>query len=167
MKESDYLRDSKKIIDKLKQIPTLCSFSEKELHGALQLSKIRKYEPEELIIEEGSYDQWVYFLVSGKVRIVKQGKELSVLGRIGDVFGEMGVIDGSARSASVYAVDQVVCLACDASHADRLSGSDRLAFTCILYQVFAELLANRLRKTSEELIKAEKEISSLKSRLNK
>ena len=167
MIESDYLKDNRELIQKLRQIPTLSHFTENDLHGALQLSKIRKYEPGELIIEEGSYDNWIYFLVSGKVRIVKQGKELSVVSRTGDVFGEMGVIDGSARSASVYAIDDTACLATDVSYVDRLTGHDKLAFTCILYQVFAEILANRLRLTSEELVKAKEEVARLKAQLNK
>jgi CRP-like cAMP-binding protein len=100
MIESDYLKESEELIQKLRGIPALRSFDEKDLKGVLNLSKIRKYEPEELIIAEGQHDNWVYFLVSGKVRIVKDNKELSVLDGRGDVFGEMGVIDGSARSAS-------------------------------------------------------------------
>jgi CRP-like cAMP-binding protein len=163
MIESDYLKDNSGLIQKLKQIPTLEPFDDKDLQGALQLSKIRKYEPGELILEEGSYDNWIYFLVSGKVRIAKHGKELSVLRRKGDVFGEMGVIDGSARSASAYAIDETVCLVIDASYIDRLSGNDRLAFCYILYRVFSECLANRLRLTNEELIKAKQEIARLRS----
>ncbi len=167
MIESDYLKESEELIQKLRGIPALRSFDEKDLKGVLSLSKIRKYEPAELIIEEGQHDNWVYFLVSGKVSIVKDNKELSVLDGRGDVFGEMGVIDGSARSASVYAVDEAVCLATDASYVDRLSGNDRLAFCSILYHVFAEILASRLRLTSDELIKAREEIAQLKAQLGK
>lgn len=167
MIESDYLKESEELIQKLRGIPTLKSFDEKDLKGVLNLSKIRKYEPEELIIKEGQYDNWVYFLVSGKVRIVKDNKELSVLDGRGDVFGEMGVIDGSARSASVYAVDETVCLATDASYVDRLSGNDKVAFCSILYHVFAEILASRLRLTSDELIRAREEIAGLKAQLGK
>ncbi len=167
MIESDYLKENEELIQKLREIPTLKSFDEKDLKGVLNLSKIRKYEPGELIIEEGQYDNWVYFLVSGKVRIVKDKKELSVLNGSGEVFGEMGVIDGSARSASGDAVDETVCLATDASDVDRLSGNDRLAFCGILYHVFAEILASRLRLTSDELIKARQEIAQLKAQLGK
>jgi CRP-like cAMP-binding protein len=167
MIESEYLKDNASIIQKLRQMPTLEPFDEKDLHGALQLSKIRKYEPGELIMEEGSYDCWIYFLISGKVRIVKQGKELSILRRKGDVFGEMGVIDGSARSASVYAVDETVCLATDASYLDRLSGNDKLAFGYILFRVFAEVLASRLRFTNQELIEAKEEIARLRNQVKK
>jgi CRP-like cAMP-binding protein len=151
-------------IEKLGKMPSLADFSEKDLKGLLGLSKIRKYEPGEMIIEEGLYDGWIYFLVSGKIRVVKHDEDLSVLCRTGDVFGEMGIIDGSPRSASVYAVDQTVCLATDASYIDRLSGEDKNAFSSILYRIFSEILANRLRVTSEELMKAKEEIERLKEK---
>jgi len=73
MIESDYLKDNSALIQKLRQIPTLELFDEKELQGALQLSKIRKYEPGELILKEDSYDSGIYFLISGKVRVDTHG----------------------------------------------------------------------------------------------
>lgn len=162
MIESDYLKDNINYSEKLGKMPSLADFSEKDLKGLLELSKIRKYEPGELILEEGVYDCCIYFLVSGKIKVVKHGDDLSVLRRTGDVFGEMGIIDGSTRSASVYAVDETVCLATDASYIDRLSGNDKNAFSCVLYRIFSEILANRLRLTSEELMKAKEEIERLK-----
>ena len=162
MIESDYLKDNISYIEKLGKMPSLAAFSEKALKGLLELSKVRKYEPGELILEEGVYDCWIYFLVSGKIRVVKHDKDLRVLSRTGDVFGEMGIIDGSPRSASVYAVDETVCLATDASYIDRLSGKEKNAFSSILYRIFSEILANRLRLTSEELIKIKEENERLK-----
>jgi CRP/FNR family transcriptional regulator, cyclic AMP receptor protein len=162
--ESEYLKDSEKFIEKLRQIPTLTSFDEKNLKGLLSLSKIRQYEPGEYILEEGSYDTWIYFLVSGKVQVSKKGKDLSVLKRTGDIFGEMGVIDGSARSASVRTLEKTVCLATDASYADRLTGEDKFSFCYILFRVFAEILANRLRATSEELVTAKEEVARLEGK---
>ncbi|MBW1740997.1 MAG: cyclic nucleotide-binding domain-containing protein [Deltaproteobacteria bacterium] len=166
MIESDYLKESEDLLQKLREIRTLKPFDESDLKAILSLSKIRKYEPGELIIEEGEFDRWIYFLISGKVRIVKLGKELNVLTRRGDIFGEMGTIDGSARSASVYAIDETLCLATDASFVGRLSGNDKIVFRCILYQVFAEILASRLRLTNRELVKAKKEIARLKAELS-
>ena len=163
MIESEYLKDNMKFLQKLGQMPTLDAFPEEDLKGILQVSKIRKYKPRELILEEGFFDCWIYFLVSGKVRVVKHGEDLSVLRRTGDVFGEMGIIDGSPRSASVYAVDEVVCLATDASYIDRLTGNDKVAFCYVLYRIFCEIMANRLRITNDELIKAKEEIKNLRS----
>jgi CRP-like cAMP-binding protein len=163
MIESDYLKDNMDFVQKLGKMPTLDLFSEEELKGVLQLSKIRKYDPGELILKEGYVDCWIYFLVSGKVKVVKHGEDLTILERTGDVFGEMGIINGSPRSASVYAVDETVCLATDASYIDRLSGNERTAFCYILYRIFAEVLANRLRLTSDELIKVKEENKLLKT----
>ncbi len=162
MRESEYLTGNSKIVQKLGSIPTLGNFKTEQLKGMLELSKIRSYEPGELIIEEKKYDSWVYFLVSGNVRVVKEGVQINVLDHPGDVFGEMGIIEGSARSASVCAVSDVVCLAADASYLDRLSDSDKIAFTCILYHLFSELLSSRLRAMDEELVKLKEENERLK-----
>ena len=162
MIESDYLKDNISYVERLGKMMSLAVFSEKDLKGILELSKIRKYETGEVILEEGFFDSWIYFLISGSVKVKKHDESLSILRRTGDVFGEMGIIDGSPRSASVCAIDEAVCLATDASYIDRLSGNDKVAFSCILFRVFSEILANRLRLTSEELIKAKEEIEKIK-----
>ena len=162
MIESEYLKDNLKYVEKLKKIPSFEDFSEKDLKGILEMSKLRQYEPGEVILKEGGYDSWIFFLISGKIKVVKNDESLSILKRTGDVFGEMGIIDASPRSASIYAVDKTVCLATDASYIDRLSGNDKFVFSSILYRVFSQILADRLRMTSEELIKAKEEIEKLK-----
>ncbi len=86
MIESEYLSDDNKLMQRLRKIPTLSNFQMEHLGGMLKLSKIRKYEPGELIIEEGKYDNWVYFLVSGRVRVVKHEVEINVLDQTGEVF---------------------------------------------------------------------------------
>ena len=154
MIESDYLKENNQLIKDLKKIPTLDPFKEHELNRLLKMSKIRKYNPGELICKEGLHDTWIYFLASGKVQITKNGRHLSTLDRRGDVFGEMGMIDGSPRSASVHAVDTTVCLATDTFYIEKLSGQDKIAFGYILYRIISEILASRLRVTNRELIKA-------------
>ena len=95
MIESDYLRDNISYVERLGKMPSLADFSEKDLKGILELSKIRKYEPGEVILDEGVFDSWIYFLISGKIKVIKHDESLSILRRTGDVFGEMGIIDGS------------------------------------------------------------------------
>ena len=163
MIETEYLKDNLKYVERLKKIPSLEDFSEKDLQGILEMSKLRQYEPGEVILKEGGFDSCIFFLMSGKIKVVKNDETLSILKRTGDVFGEMGIIDGSPRSASIYAIDKAVCLATDASYIDRVSGNDRFIFSSILYRVFSQILVNRLRMTSEELIKAKEEIERLKA----
>lgn len=157
------LQENLEMIEKLKKVPVLHSFGKKDITKFLNFSIIKKFSEGEIIIEEGSYDNWIYFLVDGHVRIVKNAEEIDILRRPGDVFGEMCVIDGSPRSASVEAIDDVTCLATDVSFMDSLYNDDKIAFCSIFYQMIAEVLACRLRETSSELVRAKEEIQRLKS----
>lgn len=153
MIESKYLEENDKLINALKQIPSLNQFKESELRLLLQKSKIQKYRQGERIIKEGSSGAWVYILVYGRIDIVKNGRIITTTDRRGELIGEIGAIDGAVRSASVMATEDTVCLATDTRQITRMSGNDRLAFGYILYRVFAETLAERLRVTTRELIK--------------
>jgi hypothetical protein len=86
----DKLKDSVDIIEKIKTLPAMESFGEKDLQELLRISKIVRYAPGELIVDESSYDGWIYYLIAGRVRIAKAGNDLAVLQRTGDVFGEVG-----------------------------------------------------------------------------
>ncbi len=165
MRESKYLKDDAQNIQKLVSLPIFKDFEAGLLGGLLRLSKIREYKDGEIIIKEGDLDQWLYFLLSGQVKIVKDGRLLQILKRRGDVFGEMGMLGGLDRSASVYAIGATVCLTTDASRIESVSGNDRMAFGYILYRIFAEIVTERLRSTSENLVKAKTEIATLQEKL--
>jgi len=152
MKETDYLLGNEKIIDDLKKMPIFMPFSQSDLQTLLNMSKLRTYKSGEAIIQEGNIDSWVYFLIYGKAKIIKKNKELSILQRKGDVYGEMRFIDSSPRSASVYAEGDVACIAVDTEYVEKLTGNDKIAFGYIMYRVFSEILANRLRSLTKELI---------------
>ena len=152
MKETDYLLGNEKIIDDLKKMPIFAPFTQNDLQMLLNMSKLRTYNSGEAIIQEGNIDSWVYFLIYGKAKIVKKNKEITILQRKGDIFGEMRFIDSSPRSASVYAVGDVACIAVDTEYVENLTGNDRLAFGYIMYRVFSEMLANRFRSLTKELV---------------
>jgi CRP/FNR family transcriptional regulator, cyclic AMP receptor protein len=154
--------DNLKWIAQLKDTPALKFFNKKDLNKVLHFSKIKRYEAGEIIITQDSFDNWVFFLISGTVKVVKDNEIIDELRRTGDIFGEMCIIDGGARSASIYAIGEVICLATDVSFIDNLVSEDRVAFSAVFYQVLAEILANRLRETSLELVKAREEIAALK-----
>ena len=167
MTDKGNLKDNREIIRKLRAITALKFLKEEDLRGLLKSSKMIQYEPGDMIIEEGQYGSWIYFLITGKVGIKKQAETIAVLKRRGDLFGEMGIIDRSPRSASIVAIDQSVCLAIDASYSKKLEGNEKIAFNAVLYRIFAEILAERLRATDEELVKVKDENAMLKSELKK
>lgn len=163
MRESRFLKDDPKNIQRLMTIPVFKDFEVASLGELLKISKMREYQDGEQIIEEGQHDPWLYFLHTGRVKIVKHGQVVADLRRCGDVFGEMGMIGGFERSASAFAVGETTCLATDASKIEDITGKNRLAFNYVLYWIFAEILTERLKDTTDELVKLKKEFAKLKS----
>ena len=78
MLESRYLKDNIENIQKLLAIPALKNFETKSLGKLLRLSKIREYQDGEIIIKEGDRDPWLYFLLSGTIKITKEGLEIVI-----------------------------------------------------------------------------------------
>ena len=163
MHSEEKLKDSVDVLEKIKTLPALESFDEKDLKELLRISKIVRYEPGELIVDEHSYDGWIYYLIAGRVRIAKKGTELAVLQRIGDVFGDVGGMGGGDLSVSVSALDEATCLKIDISTVDGLPSENRFIFRYVIYRGFAEVLAKRLRITTEKYLKAKEEIERLES----
>jgi CRP-like cAMP-binding protein len=161
---TEKLSSSVDIIEKIKTMPALESFDDDDLKELLRISKIVRYAPKELIVDESSYDGWIYYLISGRVRIVKAGNELAVLQRTGDVFGEVGKMGRGDLSVSVYALDEATCLKIDISSVDGLPNENRWVFRYVIYRGFAEVLAKRLRITTEKFLSAKKELEKLRQR---
>ena len=153
MSDLGNIKGNDEIIQKLRAITPLKQIRDEDIKGLLSSSKMIKYDPNEVIITEGEYGSWIYFLIKGEVGIQKEGETINTLKRCGDLFGEMCIIDNSPRSASIIAITNTICLAIDTLYAQKLRGNEKNAFNSILYRIFSEILAERLRKMDEELIK--------------
>ncbi len=60
------------------------------------------------IIRQGDSAEWFYVVLRGAVEVVREGESgKSVVARLGsgDCFGEVGIVEGRRRTASVYAAD--------------------------------------------------------------
>lgn len=165
MRESSYLEGRDDLLDKIKSIPALKSFEESNLLLMLSLSKLRLYAPREMIIAEGERDEWLYFLISGEVKVEKDFKEIARLRHYGDLFGEMSFVDGSTRSASVLSVTETMCLAMDASVMTSIGEEKAEAFHMILYRFIATVLADRLRQADQEITALKRQVDDLNRRL--
>ena len=156
------LLDNDELIRRLSNIPALKSFGELEIRALLQLSCIRQFRDGDRIFEEGAKSRLAYYLISGKVKIVKKNKELMTLQRTGDVFGEIGAIEGGRRTASVVAVGDTLCVELDISGVEERSDENHLLFRYMIFRGFSEILAHRLRVTTEELVALRNEVAVLR-----
>ncbi len=153
MKETTWLEENQKIVGLLKKISIFKTFDDEDFESLLKISKLHFYRPGEFIISEGSTDTLIYFLIQGTVKIIKNQKTIVTLRRRGDIFGEMGVIEVAPRSAAAFATEDTVCLATDFMSIKRITDRDKLSLGYLFYRIISEILANRLKTTTEELMK--------------
>ena len=89
----------------LRYVPIFAELSDKELETIASLGVRKKYKKGSIILLEEETGAALFVIISGKVKIVRMdddGREviLSILGE-SDFFGEMAILDGLTRSASV------------------------------------------------------------------
>lgn len=165
MRESLYLEGNKQIAEVLKKLPAFQAFSNERLMNLLRLTKMRTFLPEEYIITEGEFEKCMYLLISGSVIVSKDKKVIASLNRAGDIFGEMSILEEKPRSATVTAVKKTSCLVIDAEYLESLNDIGKKSFHSAIYQMFAQILAYRLRVTTENYTEANREIEKLKNEI--
>ena len=158
MSASDCVKQNEELLGILKQFPALQCCDNEELKNLLQQGEIRNYKPGEVILDENSDENWVYYLISGKAKIIKHGKEFMILRRIGDYIGQKGMVNGLTKAGSVTAIDVTTLLAFDLSRVAWVSDMENIPLKYLLFRVFAETFAYQLRLTSKELKKTNLEL---------
>ncbi|MFW5879014.1 MAG: Crp/Fnr family transcriptional regulator [Myxococcota bacterium] len=130
----------------------MLSNPELEMLGALCQAK--RYEPGEIIFEEGEVGNALYLLVDGPVEVFrKRGdmeKVLAVL-KPPDFFGEMSIIDKEYRSASVRAIEPCTLLALTIDNLLTFRTTYRDGFCFIVINI-ARVLSRRLRNANARLV---------------
>jgi type IV pilus assembly protein PilB len=62
---------------------------------------VERYEDKDVIIREGNSDIDFFRLIQGALVVIKEGKKIAEISEPGDYFGEMSVITGETRSATI------------------------------------------------------------------
>lgn len=143
--------NNKDLVDSITRIPAFKPLAGERLNEVMKTVTIRDYEKRETVIEQGEFDPCMFFLMKGKLSVQVNDIEVNVLDKPNTVFGEMGVIDTSPRSASVVVKRPSRCLALDIKFFDRLEGRAKLAVQAFFYKMFYEILVKRLRETNERI----------------
>jgi CRP-like cAMP-binding protein len=93
-------------LEMLARVPLFAGSSRRQLRGILEWTKEYRYKPGAIIVREGARGQELFVLLDGKASVSRKGKRITRLVP-GDFFGEMAVIDGGPRSATVIADEAV------------------------------------------------------------
>jgi glutaminase len=125
-----------------------------ELETFVSFLKRRSYQPGESIINVGDQAREMYLLAHGQVSVLLRlengaSKRLATFSP-GMSFGEMAMLDGSPRSASIFADTAVECDILDVGDFERL-GQSYPGIKIKLLQNLTLSLCHRLRKANREL----------------
>ncbi|MCX7834823.1 MAG: Crp/Fnr family transcriptional regulator [bacterium] len=98
-------------VDLLRQVPLFQGLSNSDLEKIAQLMVPKRFKKNNLIIFEEDLGQNLFIIEKGRVKvsgISNEGGEaiFAILGE-GDIFGELSIIDGLARSATVTSIEDV------------------------------------------------------------
>jgi CRP/FNR family cyclic AMP-dependent transcriptional regulator len=98
-----------KSIDMLASVPLFHGLSRRELREVLNAATEVEFAPGATIVKEGQEAKDFYLISSGRARLVVRAIREAPL-NTGDYFGEISVIDGGPRSATVTAESHVSAL---------------------------------------------------------
>ncbi len=162
MEESPYLKAHEALRQKFETLPLHGSLEMADQRLVLNASRIQRFDAGELIMEAGQSERNVCVLLSGAVEVVNGGDGQNRLQRVGDIFGELCLVGKDAPAMTVKALQSVECLVIDSSKVGDIEVSCRDSFQAVIYRVFAELLAERLRATNDEVMALRNEIMGAK-----
>ncbi|MBI1174510.1 MAG: protein kinase [Sideroxydans sp.] len=125
----------------LRSLAFFRNFSDVELWEVLHISEWRKLKKNELIINEGEEGLTFFILASGTVKVLKQGRLLSLLHK-GDCFGEMAHLTENdfRRTTDVAAKTDVTLIEINPDTLEKSSPGCRFKFS----DAFLRMLVKRL-----------------------
>jgi CRP/FNR family cyclic AMP-dependent transcriptional regulator len=138
------------VIALLRRVPLFSELSPEELARISAVAVPRSYPKGVRVFHEGDHSDACYIVRSGDLRVTREHSDgraiaLATLGP-GDIFGELAMLDGEARSASVEALSDCELLALPASDVrSLLHGSAEITVKLVV------ALTRRLREANERI----------------
>ena len=136
--------------DTLAGVPLFSQLKDNDLKRLAKAMVQRRFPKGHVIVKEGDQAVAFYIIDTGRVEVVKgieqQRPQVLATLKSGDFFGEMALLDGYPRSASIRALEDTECLV--------LSRWDFLAEIRTSPDIAAGILpvlSRRLREADEEL----------------
>jgi len=127
-------------------IPVLSELGPKAFQAVLEGVELVSFAPDEVIVREGDRDESMFALVQGKVRVLRGEQEVAELAE-GAFFGEMALVAGAPRFATVQAQGEVVALIFTAEEMNRIAEEHPSVARALESYCRERLLENLLRQS--------------------
>jgi CRP/FNR family transcriptional regulator, cyclic AMP receptor protein len=138
------------LTDALARVWIFQGLSEEELAHLSRLAQTKVYKPRETIVEKGDAATELFVLLRGRAKVGTPGVDgshaaINVMGP-GDVFGEVAILDGRPRSATVTTLEE-----CETAIVDKAAFNDLLAASPTIAVKLLNVLARRVRELTTRI----------------
>lgn len=133
--------ETSEVLDQIAHVEMLHSLAPQEVQAIIPLLKPLSVESGTILCEDGAPGDAMFMIVTGEAQIRKGARVMALLGP-GEMFGEMSLLTGEARSATVVATTPM-----DLYELDKVDFDAMLMRTPHLASGLSRILARRLRDT--------------------
>jgi CRP/FNR family cyclic AMP-dependent transcriptional regulator len=142
------------VMAQLRGVDLLRGLDEDVLEGLCERVLVQDHEPGEVVIDQGSAAAGMHMVFGGTAIVERDGVPLAVIGP-GEHVGEIALLDGQPRMATVRAHDRVrTGFLTSTDFLDMLEGHPELALDLLV------TLATRFRRVEERLALLEASLES-------
>ena len=132
--------DARGWVNVLADVPLFAGLSRRHLNKVASTGSLKRFHDNTAIVRAGEMGTSLYVVLDGTVSVRRRGLPVLRLG-MGSVFGEMALLDGHQRSATVMADEPVLCLTIEQSRFLRLLRSEPAIAIALLQELAARLRA--------------------------
>lgn len=133
---------SKQVAQRLKDVPLFSGCNDKQLQFIATQVEELDFPPGRVLCEEGRSGGDFFVVLSGTAEVKRGGKALRTMGP-GDFFGEISLVDGGPRTATVVASTPMHCLVLGPHQFQNVLHQNAEIAVQVLYE-----FARRLRRTA-------------------
>ena len=155
------------LLEVLAGVKVFETLTREELRRIERIVHRRVYLPQETVVHQGNPGLGMYIIQSGSAHVLLEAEDgrmirLATLDD-GQFFGEMSLLDGAARAASVVAAERSHIIGFfRADLMDLIAHSPRLGFKIVLR--ISQLMGERLRETLQELRLVQRSLRHLQAK---
>jgi len=136
-------------VELVQKLPLFRTLTFDEVRTLFAIARQEDRAPGDVIIDEDALGDALYIVREGTTRISRKGAVLGERG-VGEILGEMSLVDDVLTSARVTALTQVSLLVLPRPAFDALMAREH-ALALKVYKAFCRTLSDRLRRANERL----------------
>jgi CRP-like cAMP-binding protein len=153
----------KRLLGIINKVPLFQDLTLYQAEKILLLCRPRKYEVDETLCEQGTQSNEMFILLSGELGVLRDDSLIASIKPVVPV-GEMGILTGDPRTATVVAKEESSLLVIRRAELESMMRND-IDIAMVILKSFSQALTARLANTNESLEKHRHEIQELKRQI--